>query len=466
MTTEGVMLSVRRMTETLDQVVDPERGLVSILPADINVITMWQEKADEKIRRDISTFYEMNKATLSNRDLLTLLVFADTQEDTLNKYGVDTSVVTELANELLKSYQVIIKKKMASWLEAIFDLFVKSEPNMQEGVGIITTWPEDVMSVVSGQIDLALDELRTGAKVIITSLVLNQIPTFISMKRDRFDSDVRRGTMKEETLCANINDNKRICALLREQGMSMTEKVSNLNIRGAKQEIEKQISTLEGMFLADAERGLGPLRDAVVRDFVDELRRTLLTPDWVIGAEKVADTMRVTLIDYNEDLCNWLRDETDLRDIIQAVVHAIYYTYVECILTFGISITPAIISRLESDIDLLRTSFREVSYLISDEEILRKSRPLMNILRGLKLDNRSLADFAVKELTLDFGCHGIKVWLCLMAIREISKDTIDSLYQQILRNWRPDSMPGAVFNILFVEKLRGPRSKKMYVPNS
>jgi hypothetical protein len=38
-----------------------------ILPEDFNVITMFQEKANRKIKTDIKTFYTTNKDNLNNR---------------------------------------------------------------------------------------------------------------------------------------------------------------------------------------------------------------------------------------------------------------------------------------------------------------------------------------------------------------------------------------------------------------
>lgn len=63
-TIEGVLNSVSRMVETLDQVVE---DLMPILPEDFNVITMFQEKANRKIKTDIKTFYATNKDNLNNR---------------------------------------------------------------------------------------------------------------------------------------------------------------------------------------------------------------------------------------------------------------------------------------------------------------------------------------------------------------------------------------------------------------
>lgn len=50
----------------MDQVVE---DLMPILPDDFNVITMFQEKANRKIKTDIKTFYATHKESLNNRFL-------------------------------------------------------------------------------------------------------------------------------------------------------------------------------------------------------------------------------------------------------------------------------------------------------------------------------------------------------------------------------------------------------------
>lgn len=84
--------------------------LVPLLPEDFNVITMYQQKANKKIKSDISTFYAANKNNITIREVLTLLTFADSQKYYLSKFGVDTTVVDVLNADLLKHYRTMVRK--------------------------------------------------------------------------------------------------------------------------------------------------------------------------------------------------------------------------------------------------------------------------------------------------------------------------------------------------------------------
>ena len=50
-----------------------------ILPLDFNVITMFTDKANMKIRDELKTFYALNKASMKYSDMRILLTFADQQ---------------------------------------------------------------------------------------------------------------------------------------------------------------------------------------------------------------------------------------------------------------------------------------------------------------------------------------------------------------------------------------------------
>jgi hypothetical protein len=91
--------------DTLNLVVS---DLVPLLPEEFNVITMYQQKANKKIKSDISTFYAANKNNITIREVLTLLTFADSQKYYLSKFGVDTTVVDALNSDLLKHYRTMV----------------------------------------------------------------------------------------------------------------------------------------------------------------------------------------------------------------------------------------------------------------------------------------------------------------------------------------------------------------------
>lgn len=146
-TIEGVLNSVNRMVETLDQVVE---DLMPLLPDDFNVITMFQvcllfiyiymtthmpqpllmifdiqEKANRKIKNDIKTFYMTKKEEINNRDLLTLLSFADSQTHILQKFGVDTKIISDLNVDLLRQYNSVTAKLMKTWIGRIHEADIK-----------------------------------------------------------------------------------------------------------------------------------------------------------------------------------------------------------------------------------------------------------------------------------------------------------------------------------------------------
>ena len=78
------------MISTMEQVVE---DIMPLLPDSFNVLGMYQEHVNQKIKSDIKSFYLQNKSILTNREILTLLSFTDTQIHTLNSYGVDTTTV-------------------------------------------------------------------------------------------------------------------------------------------------------------------------------------------------------------------------------------------------------------------------------------------------------------------------------------------------------------------------------------
>ena len=75
-TLASVLRSVNRMVDTLNYVIG---DLIPILPQEFNVIKMFTDHANIKIKEDITSFYYPNKADIGNKDLLTLLSFADKQ---------------------------------------------------------------------------------------------------------------------------------------------------------------------------------------------------------------------------------------------------------------------------------------------------------------------------------------------------------------------------------------------------
>jgi hypothetical protein len=152
-TIAGVLNSISNMVHTLDQIVE---DLVPLLPDEFNVMVLFQEKANRKIKSDIKTFYSQNKNTLNNRDLLTMLSFADSQKHTLAKFGVDTTVVTELNADLLRQYCMVQQVLLKQWMARIQEVDSKEEAVLQEGLGQCTHWPGDLMACVGEQVALSV----------------------------------------------------------------------------------------------------------------------------------------------------------------------------------------------------------------------------------------------------------------------------------------------------------------------
>ena len=187
--TEGVLKLVTNIVRTLDLVIS---DLIPILPEEFKVITMFTDEANTMIKEDIKTFYTNNKATISYRDMLTLLSFADKQKRELSKFGVDTSYITEFYTELLKQYSTTMQGLMKEWAGRIHQLDNKADVQIEEARGIITigstSWPDDLIDCVSGQIVLALQELGTSARNIVIKTIIEELPSFVSQQRRWLDS--------------------------------------------------------------------------------------------------------------------------------------------------------------------------------------------------------------------------------------------------------------------------------------
>jgi len=177
----GVLKSVNRMVDTLNYVVG---DLVPLLPPEFNVIRMFTERANIKIREDINTFYENNRNDIGNRDLLKLLSFADRQGHVLRKFGVDTSVVTQLSQDLLLQYRNTTQSLMKQWILRIAEADEKAQvflinSNSSQDIysnvvakGQITHWPEDLMKCVSEQLLLIQKELEDETRDSVSLLIL------------------------------------------------------------------------------------------------------------------------------------------------------------------------------------------------------------------------------------------------------------------------------------------------------
>jgi hypothetical protein len=102
-----------RLTETLKLVVG---DLVPHLPADFNVMAIYQEAAYKKIREDVTNYFVTNKNTLPVKELFQLVAFTQFQVKILSKHGVDTSTLCDLAEACHRQLEVTCQTQLASQL--------------------------------------------------------------------------------------------------------------------------------------------------------------------------------------------------------------------------------------------------------------------------------------------------------------------------------------------------------------
>jgi hypothetical protein len=67
------------------------------------------------------------KDEINNRDLLTLLSFADSQTHILQKFGVDTKIISDLNVDLLRQYMSVTAKLMKTWIGRIHEADIKGD---------------------------------------------------------------------------------------------------------------------------------------------------------------------------------------------------------------------------------------------------------------------------------------------------------------------------------------------------
>jgi hypothetical protein len=67
----------------------------------------------------------------AHSDLLTLLSFADSQMQTLAKFGVDTKVISDLNTDLLRQYVSVSQQLMKTWMGRIHEADVKADAEVR-----------------------------------------------------------------------------------------------------------------------------------------------------------------------------------------------------------------------------------------------------------------------------------------------------------------------------------------------
>eukprot|EP00602_Paraphysomonas_sp_CaronLab_P010362 CAMPEP_0185023544 /NCGR_PEP_ID=MMETSP1103-20130426/6202_1 /TAXON_ID=36769 /ORGANISM="Paraphysomonas bandaiensis, Strain Caron Lab Isolate" /LENGTH=1103 /DNA_ID=CAMNT_0027556179 /DNA_START=252 /DNA_END=3563 /DNA_ORIENTATION=- len=447
-TIEGVLNSVNRMVETLDQVVE---DLMPLLPDDFNVITMFQEKANRKIKTDIKTFYATNKDNMNNRDLLTLLSFADSQMHTLEKFGVDTKVISDLNSDLLRQYTSVTQRLMKTWMSRIHDIDTKpdSECHVQEGLGQCTHWPGDLMACVGEHLNLAVQELTIYASEKVICLMLDMLPDFIHLQHAWAETVGR--TCPPERMCAYVNNMLRFAFLLQERQELIEDDISD------SEKIYDAFNVTIKAFRDEAERGVDILVQLVAADFKEGLSEGLFKEEWV-ESRQVAETLRVTLQEYVQDLKIWLVVENHVKKVLLGVLKVVAGSYLELLLTTGVLVTGNVGERLQEDFEIMQHTFRELTMWLHIDVVDRELKPLNDTIAVLRMDLRRMAQFVRTELYQDFGGAYMKIWQTIMAMRDESRQVHDAVFEAITKGWTPTAIK-PLCEISYQEKLRAPHHK-------
>lgn len=446
------------MVQTLEQVVE---DLVPLLPEDFNVITMYSAKANKKIKSDISTFYDANKANITNREVLTLLSFADSQKYHLSKFGVDTSVVDTLQGELLQHYSTMVVTLMRQWIGRICDADEKAELRLVKGIGLGMTshWPEDLLSCVGEQLNLAANELKPSACEKVCTLVLDSLVLVITRQRAWLGTNIK--TMPAERLCAYVNNLDRFANTLADRGdevvarlaESASAKLRTASIDSSKAAVRKDSSDITAAankvddgfknickaMAAESRIGLRELIILVCSDFKDGMAAGLFMEEWM-ESPQVVETLKCTLDDYVGDLAKWLASKEDVNRVILGILRAVTSTYLEMLLTSTLIVTPRAADRLAQDVHILVVSFSEFEEHLSEETLDSEIRPLKCVTDVMAKDPRQMSKFVRDEMYPIFGAACMKIWQASMQMRadvQGKSDVYQAMHDAIMIGWDP-----------------------------
>ena len=136
----NIFQMMSRMTATLHLVVG---DLVPLFPADYGLLILYQDRAYEKIRDDITTFYMTNRQQLSKQDLLQLLSFMNHQATLLSRYSgshVDVGLYTDLGQDILRQLTTVIQTAFKAAMVKCIQSDDKTPPIVEPTVGVVTSW--------------------------------------------------------------------------------------------------------------------------------------------------------------------------------------------------------------------------------------------------------------------------------------------------------------------------------------
>ncbi len=217
-----------------------------------------------------------------------------------------------------------VQTLMRQWIGRICDVDETAEIKPVKGLGMLSHWPEDLISCVGEQLTLALTELKPSACELVCVLVLEALPGFAQRQRSWIESKAK--TLAPERICAYVNNFDRFCRLLEDRRVQVYNATGTNNAKLAVKSVVGSVpnsgSKLDGIFrqLIDSYRaegriGLRELIHLVCNDFKEGLSQGLFQDDWV-ESSSVLETLRSTLDDYVNDLASWLASREDCANVV------------------------------------------------------------------------------------------------------------------------------------------------------
>lgn len=146
-------------------------------------------------------------------------------------------------------------------------------------------------------------------------------------------------------MCGYINNMRYFATLLYEKQQVLAEEIID-SVR-----INDVFAVTIKTFLNEAECSISILCGLITADFREGLQEGLFKNDW-IQSKSVAETLKLTLFEYLNDLKIWLVKENDIKMVLVAVLRVVGGSYLEFLLTSGLIVTGGIGERLQQDFEV------------------------------------------------------------------------------------------------------------------
>lgn len=173
--------------------------------------------------------------------------------------------------------------------------------------------------------------------------MMDMLPDFITLQHHWSETGGRN--CPPERMCAYINNMRYFASLLYDKQQSLAEEIMD-SVR-----INDVFAVTIKAFLAEAECSISVLCGLVTADFREGLQEGLFKDDWV-QSKSVAETLKITLFEYLNDLKIWLKKENDIKIVLVAVLRVVSGSYLEFLLTSGLIVTGGIGERLQQDFEV------------------------------------------------------------------------------------------------------------------